>query len=74
MKREELQAAVAEAAKMIGNPNYKGFSEILREFIEPNHVTMAVFDRFMRTRSLNPGDQISRKVRKGRYRARTMVP
>lgn len=71
---EKLKREVAEAAKVAGTAPKTAYSEILREVIEPNHVTMAVFDQFMRTRSLNPGDQISRRVRKGRYRARTMVP
>ena len=74
MNKDELKVAVAERAKRAGEQGYRGFSEILREVIEPNHVTMDVFSRFMRTRRLNPGDQVARRVRKGRYRARTMVP
>lgn len=72
MNKEELKRAVAERAATAGEN--KGFAEIIREFVEPNHVTMEVFSAFLRTRQLNPGDQIARKIRRGRYRARTMVP
>ena len=73
MKKLDIQRAVAEAAQHIGTPN-KAFAELITEMVEPQHVSFEVFRQFLPVRTLNKGDTLSRKARRGRYKGRTMVP
>lgn len=74
MNEHELKIAVAEAAKYAGSGTNTVYAEIITEMVEPQHVSFDVFSQFMPVRTLNKGDQLSRRVRRGRYKARTMVP
>lgn len=76
MNREELTKAVAECAKTAGSiPGGKSaYAELVTSLVEPRHITFEVFKLFMKTVNRNPGDYTARKIRKGRFRARTMVP
>jgi len=76
MNRDELTKAVAEAAKTAGTVQggRSAFAELITSLIEPKHISFEVFSLFMKTVNRNPGDYTARKIRKGRFRARTMVP
>lgn len=74
MNENELKLAVAEAAKHAGSGMNTAYAEIITEIVEPQHVSFDVFSQFMPVRTLKKGDQLSRRVRRGKYRARTMVP
>lgn len=78
MNRDELRRAVAEAAKTAGivAPGEKrsAYAELITELLQPRHITFDVFSQFMPVETFKPGDFFTRKIRKGRYRARSMVP
>lgn len=76
MNRDELKRAVAEKAITAGtNPGGKtAFSELVVEMVNPRHLTLDIFRLFMPVKELKPGDYLARRIRKGRFRARTMVP
>jgi hypothetical protein len=72
----ELKEAFAEIIKTAGNdPGGKSaFAQTLVKVAEPNHLALNIFSAFMPTIQLQPGDNVQKKVRKGRYPVRTMVP
>lgn len=73
---EKKLLALAEVAKRAGDSpqGRSAFAELIYEIINPNHVTLDVVSAFgLPTRSLNPGDQLVRRVRSG-FPVRTMVP
>lgn len=75
LTREELQRAVAEVAVSAGNGTGKSaYAELITEMVQPRHITFDVFSLFMPVTTRNPGDYFARKIRKGKFRARTMVP
>lgn len=76
MNRDELKLAVAERAKTAGSiqGGRSAYAELIEELLQPRHITFDIFNQFMSVENYNPGDRVTRKVRKGRYRARTMVP
>lgn len=71
--REELQKAVAEIASTAGEPGKKAYAQLITELLQPNHITFDVFSAFLPVERYKPGDYVTRKVRKGRFRSRTMV-
>lgn len=73
---ERYVKAVAEHAKSAGQASNKksAYAAVLMEVIEPNRLTLDLFSAFMPVIRLNPGDEIARRVRRGRYPVRTMVP
>lgn len=75
-ERPELKLAIAEAAATAGtiHGGRSAFAELIMDIIEPNHLTLDLFNAFLPTRQLNPGDEIGKRVRRGRYPVRTMVP
>jgi hypothetical protein len=75
-ERPELQKAIAEAAATAGlsTGGRSAFADLVMEIVEPNHLSLDLFSAFMPTRQLNPGDEIGKRVRRGRYPIRTMVP
>lgn len=76
MDRIELQRAYAEAAKTIGNTpgRNSAMAETILELVNPSHLSLDIFSSFMPVRTLNPGDSVQRRVRKGKYRVYTMSP
>lgn len=76
MTREELKLAVAEVAKSAGNSpsGRSAMAELIVRTVEPMHLSLDLFSSFMPVTTLNPGDEIQYKVRKGRYPIATMVP
>lgn len=70
MNKQEKLKAIAELAKTIGTApagKLSEFAEMVIEATEPNHVSLDVFNVFMPTRRANFGDQIVKRVRRGRY-------
>ena len=66
-----------EVAKTAGDANgvrKTAYADLVMEVIQPNHLSLDLFSAFMPTVQKNPGDQIGRRVRRGRYPIRTMVP
>lgn len=76
MENTELLKALAETAKTAGtSPNGKSaFAETIIQMVEPNHLSLELFNIFMPTRQANIGDTTIRRVRRGRYGVQTMVP
>jgi hypothetical protein len=68
--------ALAEVVKTAGNDPMKksAFATVMMDVIQPNRLTLDLFSAFLPVVSLNPGDEIARKVTRGRYPVRTMVP
>lgn len=76
MNKDELKRAVAEVAATAGvAPNQRSaFAELIMTVVEPNHLSLDLFSAFLPTRQFNAGDRIGKRVRRGRYPVRTMVP
>lgn len=76
MNRDQLKLALAETAKTAGMaPNKQSaFAEIVVDIVQPNHLSLDLFSAFMPTRQFNKGDIVAKRVRRGRYPVRTMVP
>jgi hypothetical protein len=74
VSREELQKAYAEAARTIGTGSKSAFAEMIVQLIQPNHLSLDIFNEFMPVTQLMPGDNVMRRVRKGKYKVRSMVP
>ena len=72
----EFKQAVAEVAKTANDARgYRtAYADLVIETVEPNHLSLDLFSAFMPTVQKNKGDQIGRRVRRGRYPIRTMVP
>lgn len=66
---KEALAALAEYMKH----DRDAFAQVLVEFIEPNHLSRQVVDLFLDTRSLDAGDVLVKKIRKG-VEVHTLVP
>lgn len=78
MDREQLQKSLAEYAKTAGvqvpGQRLSAFAELIVETINPNHISLEIFNAFMPTRQLNVGDQLVKRVRNTGFPVRTMVP
>jgi len=77
MNKAELKIALAEVAKTAGMPTSaqrSAFAELLVEYIQPNHLSLELFNAFMPVKQMKAGDVLVRKVRKGKYPVRSMVP
>jgi hypothetical protein len=77
MNKQEKLLAIAQLAKTIGHApagRLSEFAEMIIEATEPNHVSLDVFNTFLPTRRANFGDQLVKRVRRGRYPVQTMVP
>lgn len=73
MNTEQLQKEVAQRAVLAGSGN-KAYAELITTLVQPNHITLDIFSAFMPAVTRKEGDYFARKIRKGRFRARTMVP
>lgn len=68
---EKLKQAVAS---MMKDPSQRqALAEMIVEYVQPGHVTTDFVGMLMNTRSLNPGDSLVKKLRKG-IKVRTLVP
>ncbi len=76
MNEADLKKAIAEAAKTAGQSGNgrSAFAEIVTETVEPNHLSLSLFNTFMPTRQANPGDTVMKRIRRGRYPVFSMVP
>lgn len=76
MDKVQLQKAVAEVSRTAGNAsnNRSAYAEVVMDIVQPNHLSLDLARAFMDVITMNPGDQIGRRVRRGRYPVRTMVP
>src|SRR6188768_1185989 len=80
MAKLELTQAQAEVLKTaaLEARNARGmrtaYADLVVQTVEPNHLSLDLFSAFMPVVSMNPGDQIGRRVRRGRYPIRTMTP
>lgn len=71
----ELQLKVASAGLVPNGKRISEFAEVIIESIEPNRLTLDLFNRlFMPTRRLNPGDSLQRRIKNRGYPVRIMVP
>lgn len=71
MENKEIKEAVASLAK--DKARRQELSEMLVEWVQPGHIVQDVIGMILNTRSLNPGDQLVKKVRKG-IRVYSFVP
>ncbi len=73
---EQFKQAVAEVVKTAASANgmRTAYSDLVIQTTEPNHLSLDLFSAFLPTVQRNKGDQIGRRVRRGRYPIRTMVP
>jgi hypothetical protein len=78
MDKVQLVKAVAEAAKTAQDAGRLGrrtaFADLVVEVVQPNHLSLDLFSTFMPVTQMQPGDLRGRRVRRGRYPIRTMVP
>jgi hypothetical protein len=75
MDKKELLKSVAELAKTAGTtPGGKSaFAEMLVQLIEPEFLSLDIFNAFMPTRQVNVGDPTIRRLRRGKYSVQSMV-
>ena len=71
MDEKELKEAVASYMKDPAKRD--ALAALIVEYIQPNHITTDFVGMLLNTRSLNPGDALLKKVRKG-IRVNTLVP
>jgi len=69
MDEQKFKKALAEVAKT----DKRALAELIVEYIEPKHITRDIVGMFLNTRSLNPGDALVKKVRRG-IEVRQLVP
>jgi hypothetical protein len=76
MNREELQRAVASAALEAGRaPSQRSaYAELIIETIQPNRLSLDVFNAFLPTRQLNVGDSLVKRTSTYGLPVRTFVP
>jgi len=67
---KKLQEALASLMK---DGKREALAELMVEWIQPNHVTADMVSMLLTTRSLNKGDALVKKIRKG-IKVRTLVP
>lgn len=74
MNEQELRKAVAEKARSVRGTNGNcAYSQLITEYVNPRHLTMDILDAFLPVSTWDQGNYIARRMRKGRFRARTMV-
>lgn len=71
MEEMEFKKAYAEMAK--SKDKRESLAELIVEYVDPKHVTYDIVGMFLNTRSLNPGDALVKKVRRG-IEVRQLVP
>jgi len=69
MDEQKFKEAVAQIAKT----DKRALAELIVEYVDPKHVTQDIVGMFLNTRTLNPGDSLVKKVRRG-IEVRQLVP
>jgi len=69
MNKEKFREAFAELVKT----DRQALAELIVEWIDPNHITADIIGAILNTRTLNAGDALVKKVRKG-IEVRTLIP
>jgi hypothetical protein len=67
---KKIQEAIASMVK--DRSQREALSQIIVEYVQPNHLTGEFVGNLLTTRALKPGDSLVKKVRKG-IRVRTLV-
>lgn len=62
-----------EAYAQVAKTDKRALAELIVEYIDPKHITQDIVGMFLNTRSLNPGDALVKKVRRG-IEVRQLVP
>ena len=62
-----------EAYAQVAKTDKRALAELIVEYIDPKHITQDIVGMFLNTRSLNPGDGLVKKVRRG-IEVRQLVP
>lgn len=70
MNENELNTAIAE---LFESGNRDAVAEMIVEYVQPNHITVDFVSMLLNARSLNPGDSLVKKLRKG-VEVHTLVP
>lgn len=70
MDELKLKEAIASLLK---SGDKEAIAEMLVEYVQPNHILTDFVGMLLNTRSLNPGDSLVKKLRKG-IEVRTLVP
>lgn len=65
---EKIEKSIASLAKT----DRKALASLITEYVAPNHYVSNLVGLFLNTRTLNPGDILVKKVRKG-IEVRTLV-
>ena len=69
MDEQKFKEAVAQIAKT----DKRALAELIVEYVDPKHITQDIVGMFLGTRTLNPGDALVKKVRRG-IEVRQLVP
>jgi hypothetical protein len=69
---DELKLKEAYAA-LVKDGNREALAQLIIEYAQPGHITTDFVSMLMNSRSLNPGDALVKKVRKG-LQVRSLVP
>ncbi len=69
MDEKKLKEAIAQIAKT----DKSALAALIVEYVDPKHITHDIVGTFLNTRSLNPGDALVKKVRRG-IEVRQLVP
>jgi hypothetical protein len=71
MEKKELKEAIAGIMK--DKTQREALAQLIIEYVQPNHLSVDVIGMLLNSRSLNPGDALVKKVRKG-IKVHTWVP
>jgi len=72
-QEDRLKSAAATAKDARGGGK-TAYAELVFDVVQPNHLSLDIFSAFMPTQQYNKGDQIGKRIRRGRYPIRTMTP
>lgn len=72
---EKYLRALAEKAKTAGTSatGKSAFAEVVVEMVDPNHLALELLNYFMPTTQANAGDQLVKRVKRGKYPVWQMV-
>jgi hypothetical protein len=69
----ELQLNEAVASVMKNKAQREALAQMIVEYVQPNHITVDFVSMLLNSRSLQPGDSLIKKLRKG-LQVHTLVP
>ena len=70
MDEKQLKESVASLLK---DGNKEALAQMIVEYVEPQHITLDFVGMLLNSRSLNPGDSLVKKIRKG-LKVHSLVP